>query len=77
MYQNETLSSTIRAEKHQISDSYFALVDCIDNVVYFINRDFGFNFTGWYKRGIVDNNSIISGTNTNISNQKNKTSTYN
>ena len=34
-----------------------------------------FIVTGWYKIGIIDNKSIVSGTNNDTSNKNNKTST--
>ena len=73
MYQYVTLGSTIREGNLQLSDSYSNLVGCIDNVVYFINRNGDFAVIGWYKRWIIDYKLTINGTNTDQSNKMNKT----
>ena len=69
LYQNIPLSSTIISENLQLSDSYFTLVNCIGNVVGFINRYGGFNINSWYKILIIDDKLIGSVNNTNISYQ--------
>ena len=61
LYQNAPFPSAIRADSLQLTDDYWNLSNCISNVIDFINENGGFTIIGWYKRGVINDQSIITG----------------
>ena len=61
--------SGVNADELQLSDEYWNLVDKIDSSINHINDNGGFTVIGWYKRGIINDKSIVTGTNHTGSNQ--------
>ena len=73
LYQNAPFPSAIRADSLQLTDDYWNLSNCISNVIDFINENGGFTIIGWYKRGVINDQStitenIVQGGNNGISN---------
>ena len=76
LYQSSPFPSSLRADALQLTDEYWNLVEAIDNVVELINDNGGFTIVGWYKRGLINDQSIIAdnsntnrGSNDNTDNQ--------
>ena len=59
LYQTSVFSSQIRQTALELTDSYFEIEDCVDNVIEFINNNGGFNVIGWYKRGNISDRTIL------------------
>ena len=43
----------------ELTDSYFEIEDCVENVIEFINDNGGFTVIGWYKRGNISDRTIL------------------
>ena len=44
----------------KLTDEYWNLLDYISNAIDFINENGGFTIIGWYKRGVINDQSIIT-----------------
>ena len=51
--------------KHDWIEEFFDLLDRIDRVMDFIRDNGGFTIIGWYKRGLINDRSLVSNANTN------------
>jgi hypothetical protein len=65
LYQKGTFSSNIRSDSLDLTEEYYCLTDCIEQCIQFVNDNGGFTVTGWYKRGIINDRSIVSNTGNN------------
>ena len=71
LYQTTVFSSQIRQSALELTDSYFELEDCIDNVLDFINDNGGFTIIGWYKHGNISDQTILHQKNNNDTTKQN------
>ena len=60
LYQTCPFSTQIRSDVLELSDQFFDLEDCISRCVEFINEHGGFTVVGWYKRGVINDCSILA-----------------
>ena len=60
LYQSAPFPSSLRASALQLTDHYWDLTDTIERVVKFINDNGGFTVIGWYKRGLINDQSLTS-----------------
>jgi hypothetical protein len=70
LYQSSPFSSSIPASNLQFTDEYYQLTDKISDVIEYINRCGGFTVIGWYKRGRINDQSIITETNNRNTNNE-------
>ena len=60
LYQTNVFSGQIRRDELELSEKYFELVESIGHCMDFINANGGFTIVGWYKRGMVNDRTILS-----------------
>ena len=60
LYQTSLFSTQIRSDVLELSDQFFELEGCISKCIEFINENGGFTVVGWYKRGVINDRSILA-----------------
>jgi hypothetical protein len=66
LYLSNTLSPSVVLQHLQFTDEFFSLEDCIQDVLNYIHDNGGFTIIGWYKRGEINDRSLVTdGTNQN------------
>jgi len=65
LYLSSNLSPNILLQQMQYTEEFFDLLDRIDRVMDFIRDNGGFTIIGWYKRGLINDRSLVSNANTN------------
>jgi hypothetical protein len=65
LYQTGVFSTSIRRDMLELSEQYYELEDKIENVIDLINNNGGFTIVGWYKRGIINDRSVLTAINNN------------
>ena len=63
--------SIILSQLDIVPPEYFNIVEAIQNVIGYINRNRGFTATGWYKHGTINDRTMVENTNNNTDNQVN------
>jgi hypothetical protein len=69
LYQSSPFSSSVTASNLQFTDEYYLMVEKIESVMNYINTNGGFTVIGWYKRGKINDQSIVSETNNRNNNE--------
>ena len=60
LYQTGVFNSEVRVSSLEgMSDDFFDLEDAVNDIVGHINENGGFTVTGWYKKGIVKDRTIL------------------
>ena len=59
-YQSGTFPSSLQSMALQMTDEYFKLTGCISDVVTKVNENGGWTVVGWYKRGMIDDKSMVN-----------------
>ena len=73
-YLSGRIPATVRKTTlNPTSDVFWALEDCITNVINFVNENDGWTVVGWYKRGSMKDCSLIEASNNNNSNEEDTT----
>ena len=73
-YLSGRIPATVRKTTlNPTSDVFWALEDCITNVINFVNENDGWTVVGWYKRGSMKDRSLIEASNNNNSNEEDTT----
>ena len=75
LYQTSVFSTSIRRDVLELSEQYYELDDSINRVVELVNENGGFTVVGWYKRGVVNDRSVLTVLEKNTNNYNNNTST--
>ena len=63
LYQTSVFCSQIRQSALELTDAYFEVEDCIENV---LNENGGFTVIGWYKRDNISDRTILHQKNHNV-----------
>ena len=71
LYQTSVFCSQIRQSALELTDAYFEVEDCIENVLDLINENGGFTVIGWYKRGNISDRTILHQKNYNENSKSN------
>ena len=58
-YQSSSFPSSLQSNALQMTDEFFNYVDQINNAIQIVNEQGGWNVVGWYKRGQIDDKSIL------------------
>lgn len=76
LYLTSNLPPSIKIRDLRMTEEYFSLLDCIGNVIEFINNNGGFTVVGWYKRGIINDRALVgnngNNNNSNMNNSNNE-----
>lgn len=67
-YLSGTFPSNLRADALQMTDEYWNMIDAIEEVVNDVNDNGGWTVIGWYKRGLINDQSMVSDETNNIRN---------
>ena len=76
LFLTESISPSILLQQLQFTDAFFKMEDTVNSIVNLVNRNGGFTVIGWYKRGVINDKSLVSksaGSNTFNSNNANET----
>ena len=74
LYLSPYLSSSIFLSQLDIADpEYFNIVEAIQNVIGYINRNGGFIAIRWYKHGTINDRALVENNNNTNSNNNNNT----
>ena len=76
LYLSQRLSPSIKISALNMTDEYFDLLDSIDEVVSYINSNGGFTVVGWYRRGIINDRTLVD-RNANANNGRNNNANTN
>ena len=55
-----------------MTNAFFDILTCIDNVVEYINDNGGFTVMGWYKHGVINDRTLVSNTSNGNDNNNNE-----
>lgn len=69
IYLSNRIPADTRESSLQFTDAFFTLESTVDQVIDFINENGGFTVFGWYKRGIINDTSLV-GMNTGNNNEE-------
>jgi hypothetical protein len=73
LYLTNPISPSTKVRHLRMTDAYFQLLDDIQEVVTYINTKGGFTVSGWYKRGLINDKTLVEGaTPTNNNNVNNE-----
>ena len=59
IYLSNRIPADTRESSLQFTDAFFTLESTVDQVIDFINENGGFTVFGWYKRGIINDTSLV------------------
>ena len=65
LYLTGSFPSSLRAELLQMTEEYWNLCTAIDDVVEHVNQHGGWTVMGWYKKGMITDQSMVSEDNSN------------
>ena len=68
LYLSGSFPSNLRADALQMTDEYWNMTDKIAQIVEEINNNGGWTVIGWYKRGLINDQSMVSEEASNIRN---------
>ena len=71
LYLSQRLPPSVKISALNMTNEYFVLLDCITHVLDVINNNGGFTVIGWYRRGIINDRSLIESNNASNGNQNN------
>ena len=60
LYLNGDITGSCKLYHLQLTDAYMAMLESMQDYIQLINDNDGFNVVGWYKRGIINDKSLIS-----------------
>ena len=60
LYLSKVLPPSIAQSEISLTDEFFEILDSIDNVIQLINDNDGFTVIGWYKRGVINDRSLVT-----------------
>ena len=61
LFLTESISPSVLLQQLQFTNEFFALEDKVIEMVNYINENGGFTVIGWYKRGVINDRSLVSG----------------
>ena len=64
-HQISVISSQVYISALDLTDEFFNLEDAFENIIWFMNKNSGLAVTSWYKRGNVNDRTIIHQNNKN------------
>ena len=59
LYLSKYLPSGLYMSSMQATDAFYEMINCLQNVVNFINRNGGWTCIGWYKRGVISDKALL------------------
>ena len=59
LYLDSYIPSSVKIRHLRMTEAYFELLDKINQVVDFINRNGGWTVVGWYKRGVINDRALV------------------
>ena len=59
-YQSGIFPSSLQSMALLMTEEYFNLTDCVADVVTKVNENGGWTVVGWYKRGMIDDKSMVN-----------------
>ena len=65
LYLSSNIPATTQISALRHTDAFFDLLDCIEEVVNFINEHGGFTVVGWYRRGVINDRTLVANNATN------------
>jgi hypothetical protein len=71
LYLSGNVSPNVLLEQIQFTAEMFEMMACIDRVLAYIHNNGGFTIIGWYKRGIINDRSLVSNNSNSNSNNNN------
>ena len=71
LYQTAAFSTQVRQISLDLTDAYFDLEDAVNTNIELINDNGGFTVSGWYKRGEINDRTIVHQNNSTENIQKN------
>ena len=71
LYLNQRLPPSVKVSALNMTDEYFDLLDCITRAIDYINDHGGFTVVGWYRRGIINDRSLVVSNNNNTNYNQN------
>jgi hypothetical protein len=75
MYLTDNIPGGVRVSALRTTDAYCDIEDAIEDVVDHVNGNGGWTVVGWYKRGVINDRSLLemksNATNANVSNNSN------
>ena len=60
IYLNNTIPGSAKLHMLQLTDAYVLLLDAITECVDYVNSNGGFTVVGWYKRGLINEKSLLT-----------------
>ena len=60
LYMKGSLPGSTKLHQLHINDTFFEILGCIYKCIQFINENGGFVTFGWYKRGVINDKSLIA-----------------
>ena len=60
LYLSKVLPPSIAQSEISLTDDFFDILDSIDKVIELINDNYGFTVIGWYKRGVINDRSLVT-----------------
>lgn len=60
LFMSENLSPSILLQRLQMTDEMFDIEDHLEDIIAHINNNEGFTIVGWYKRGVINDKSLVA-----------------
>jgi hypothetical protein len=60
LFMSENLSPSILLQQLQMTDEMFDIEDHLEDIISYINSNEGFPIVGWYKRGVINDMSLVA-----------------
>ena len=64
LYLNDNIPGAVRISALRMSNAYWEIEDAIENVVDYVNDNGGWTVVGWYKRGVINDRSLLEANST-------------
>ena len=66
LYLTDVIPGSVKLYMFQITSAYMELIESITNCIDLINENGGFTVIGWYKKGLINDKSMIAAKNTGV-----------
>ena len=65
LYLTAQIPGAVKLYIFQLTEAYVRLMEAIDECIGYVNRNGGFTVVGWYKRGVINNKTLVAGAGNN------------
>jgi hypothetical protein len=73
LYLSTHIPGTTRVSALRVSDAYWEIEEAVENVVDYVNDNGGWTIVGWYKRGLITDQSLLAATSNTLSSNTSST----